>query len=120
MTEVNPGKAMSKRNSAALAGALSMLLLAACDRSGPAPAENAAAGPEANRLEATSPARPAPPGASANESAGPPPDAVSHPDGYLPPAPAEPAEPAEANASGADPSAPATEDEYLRNRQTGR
>lgn len=108
---------MSKRKSAALAGALSMLLLAACDTSGPTPAENAAAGPETNGLETSSPAEPAPPVASANETAGRPPDAVSHPDGYLPPAPAEPAE---ANASGADPSAPATEDEYLRNRQTGR
>jgi hypothetical protein len=112
----NPGKAMSKRNAAAFAGALS-LLLAACGSRDPAPAENTAVAPEANAPEASGPSGPAPPGASANGSvdAVPPPDAVSHPDGYLPPAPAEP-DPAGANSSGA----PATEDEYLRNRQAGR
>ena len=103
---------MPKRH-AALAGAL--LLLAACGGREPAPEDNAAAVPGVDAPETASPSDPAQPNPPADGAADPvpPPDAVSHPDGYLPPAPS-------ADASGPDPSAPATEDEYLRNREAGR
>lgn len=111
---------MSKLD-AAFAGALSILLLASCGSRDRASADNSAVAPEANALETASPSDPAQPGTSANGLADPvpPPDAVSHPDGYLPPAPAEP-DPASANSSRPDPSPPATEDEYIRNGQAGR
>jgi hypothetical protein len=101
----------------AFAAALPFLLLAACGGRDQATAPNGAV--EANGLENSSSSDPVLPGAPANGSADPvpPPDAVSHPDGYLPPARAE-AEPT--NASAADPSPPATEDEYIRNGQAGR
>ncbi|HET9639699.1 MAG TPA: hypothetical protein VFP12_10865 [Allosphingosinicella sp.] len=108
---------MSKRN-AALAGAFCLLLLPSCGSREPESAQNAAVAPGATAPGTAAPAGPPPPGASTNGLADPvpPPDAVSHPDGYLPPAPAEPG----AGNSGSDPSPPATEDEYLRNRQESR
>jgi hypothetical protein len=107
---------MSKRN-AAIAGALSALLLASCG--GREAAENTAAA-GTNAIEASAPSDPPSPDPAADNRAVdtvPPPDAVSHPEGYLPPAPAEPAPP---GANSSDPSPPATEDEYIRNRQAGR
>lgn len=101
----------------AIAGALSILLLSSCGSGAPA-TENAVAAAQANALEAPAPEDPAQPGAPVNTAAGPvpPPDAVSHPNGYLPPVPAEP-EPAGANSAGPDSPLPATEDEYIRNGQ---
>lgn len=103
---------------AAIAGALSLLLLSSCGSKAPAASENIAAAAEGNASGNEALAVPAEPGAPANsaDEAVPPPDAVSHPDGYLPPAPAEPG-PANANSTGTDSSPPATEDEYIRNRQ---
>lgn len=102
----------------ALAAALSCLLLASCGGPGPAVVENEARTADGNAADSAVAADPAGPGPDANAVADPlpPPDAVSHPDGYLPPAPAEP-DPAPANSSG--PGSPATEDEYIRN-QTNR
>ncbi len=101
---------------AAIAGALSLLLLSSCGEKAPAPAQNGAAAAEANAAAsqpAPEPGRTGAPINSADEPV-PPPDAVSHPNGYLPPA--EP-EPAAGNSSGTDPSGPATEDQYIRNGQ---
>lgn len=102
----------------AIAGAVSLLLLSSCGSREPAAAQNTAAVAEANALENVAPADPAQPGAPTNSMGDPvpPPDAVSHPNGYLPPAPAEP-EPPAANSSGTDPGQRATEDEYIRNGQ---
>ncbi|HYJ84257.1 MAG TPA: hypothetical protein VEW26_15605 [Allosphingosinicella sp.] len=104
---------MAKRDSA-FTGALSLLLLASCGGREAEPTDNAAAAAGPNSAAAASPSE-TPPADPANAGAGavPPPDAVSHPDGYLPPAP-------DSNSSGPDPSGPATEDEYLRNGQAGR
>lgn len=102
---------------AAIAGALCGLLLASCGSREPATAANGAAPAEQNAPadpSSAAPAEPAPVGNSTEPV--PPPDAVSHPNGYLPPAPAEP-DPPGANSSGADPSPPATEDQYIRNGQ---
>ena len=103
---------------ATIAWALSLLLLSSCGSPEPAATENNSVETGANSLEAPPPADPAQPDAPADSATGPAPapDAVSHPGGYLPPAPAEP-EPPAANSSGPDPSGPATEDEYIRNRQ---
>jgi hypothetical protein len=103
---------------AAIAGALSLLLLSSCGGQAPAATENAPIAAEANRLESVPPADPAQPGAPANATADPvpPPDAVSHPNGYLPPAPAEPDSPG-TNSTGPDSPPPATEDQYIRNGQ---
>lgn len=103
---------------AAIAGALALLLLSACGAKAPAGSENSATAVEGNASGSESPAAPVQPGTPANSAgeAVPPPDAVSHPDGYLPPAPAE-AEPAGTNSAGTDPSPPATEDQYIRNGQ---
>ena len=103
---------------AAIAGALSLLLLSGCGSQVPAAPDNAAAPIEGNALGNESPAAPAQPGAPVNsaDDSVPPPDAVSHPDGYLPPAPAEPGTEA-ANSSATEKSPPATEDEYIRNGQ---
>jgi hypothetical protein len=105
---------------AAFAAALSMLLLASCGGQERASAQNNIVAAEGVAGENAAPADPAQPGAPDNSVAdpAPPPDAVSHPDGYLPPAP-DGAEPAGANASGPA-SPPATEDEYIRNGQRGR
>ena len=103
---------------AAIAGALSLLLLSSCGSGAPAAPDNGAAAAEANAAGNGSLAEPAQPGAPANaaDEPVPPPDAVSHPDGYLPPAPAEP-QSAGTNSAGADDSPPATEDQYIRNGQ---
>jgi hypothetical protein len=103
---------------AAMTGALALLLLLpSCgpEQAGPA---NSAAAAEENAPESALPADPARPGAPVDSTSGPipPPDAVSHPNGYLPPAPAE-SEPPAANSSGTDPSPPATEDQYIRDGQ---
>lgn len=108
---------------AALAGALSILLLCSCAGQDPASAQNDGA-VESNALENAAPADPAAPGAPGTEANGvaepvPPPDAVSHPEGYLPPAPKEP-DPAGANSSGPEQPPPTTEDQHLRNGQAGR
>jgi hypothetical protein len=102
---------------AASGAALSILLLAACGSRDPAAGPNEAVDAGTNILETSAPSDPAQPGA-ANGTAEPvpPPDAVSHPDGFLPPAPGEP-DPAAANSSGPGAPPPATEDEYMRNRQ---
>lgn len=109
---------MSKIASAA---ALSLLLLAACGSREGASGQNEIVEAEADSPENASPSDPAPPAAPADGVVEPvpPPDAVSHPDGYLPPAPAEPG-PASADPSASKGSPPATEDEYLRNGQAGR
>lgn len=106
---------------AAIAGAFSLLLLSSCGGNAPTAAENGSVATEANATEGSAPANSAQPVMSAtpaNSTAGPvpPPDAVSHPNGYLPPAPAEP-EPTGTNSTGTDPSPPATEDQYIRNGQ---
>jgi hypothetical protein len=103
---------------AAIAGALSLLLLSSCGSQAPAASENGAVAAEGNVSGNESLAAPAQPGAPENsaDEPVPPPDAVSHPNGYLPPAPAEPG-PAAANSTGTDSSPPATEDKYIRNGQ---
>lgn len=111
--------AMSKLKPAI--AALFVLLLPSCGGEGQAGVDNATGNSGENALDNTAPSHPAGTGEPANAAVEPvpPPDAVSHPDGYLPPAPGEP-DPAAANSSGPDSSPPATEDEYLRNRQAGR
>ncbi len=102
----------------AFGAALSIFLLASCGSRDQASEQNKAVDGGANALETPSdPAQPS----TANDGAEPvpPPDAVSHPDGFLPPAPGE-ADPAAANSSGPAATPPATEDEYMRNRQSGR
>lgn len=99
--------------------ALAVLLLAACGGRDQTAVANATAETEADALGNASPSEPIQPGPSANAVGDPvpPPDAVSHPDGYLPPAPGEP-DP-KANSSATETSPPTTEDEYMRNRQAG-
>jgi uncharacterized lipoprotein len=101
--------------------ALSIVLLSACTGQGQAGVDNTTGNSEGNAPENAAPSHPAGTGEPANAAVEPvpPPDAVSHPNGYLPPAPAEP-DPAAANSSAPDSSPPATEDEYMRNRQAGR
>lgn len=102
----------------AFAAALPALLLAACSAPPPAAAENGADNGEAAAAGNAAVPEPVPPGTAVDPADPvPPPDAVSHPNGYLPPAPGE-AEPA--NSSGPETSPPATEDEYMRNKQSGR
>jgi hypothetical protein len=107
--------------SIAAAGMLSLLLSASCGNRETAAAESNVTVPEGTASEGnatgnSAPAEPAQPGAPANGSDEPvpPPDAVSHPNGYLPPAPAEPGS-QPSNSSAPDSSPPATEDEYIRN-----
>jgi hypothetical protein len=101
----------------AFAAAFSLLLLAACGRQEQTSAQNDAAGGEMSAPANSGTSDPRLPVAPAGDAGNvPPPDAVSHPDGYLPPVPGE-AAPAGENSSGSDPSPPATEDEYIRNRQ---
>ncbi len=97
---------------AAIAGALSLLLLSSCGEKAPAPAQNGAAAAEADAAASQPALEPGGTGAPTNsaDEPVPPPDAVSHPNGYLPPAPGEP-EPAAGNSSATDPSGPATEDQ---------
>ena len=103
---------------AAIAGALSLLLLSSCGSQAPAAADNSAAPAEGNATGNAVSAAPDQPGAPANsaDEAIPPPDAVSHPNGYLPPAPAEP-EPTSTNSAGTNSPPPATEDQDIRNGQ---
>lgn len=98
-----------------------LLLLASCGSPEGVSAENNSVAAEGSAPENASTADPAQPGAPANSVADPvpPPDAVSHPDGYLPPVPDSP-DPGTGNSSGPDSSPPATEDEYIRNGQRGR
>jgi hypothetical protein len=105
----------------AVFAALSMLLLAACGGQERTSGENNVVAAEGAAAENSAPADTVQPGAPDNSIAAPvpPPDAVSHPDGYLPPAPDEP-DPAGPNASGPAQPPPATEDQYIRNGQTGR
>lgn len=103
----------------AFAAALSILLLSACGAA-PGAAENGAVEAGANATQnaaAPDPLQPGPPDNAAVDPV-PPPDAVSHPDGYLPPAPGEPDPKAVSSATETSP--PATEDEYMRNKQAGR
>jgi hypothetical protein len=101
--------------------AVPIFLLAACGGREPVSAPNGTVGAEADGPVNAGSSDPATEGASANLVGDPvpPPDAVSHPNGFLPPAPGE-AEPAAANASAPEAPPPATEDEYTRNRQVGR
>jgi hypothetical protein len=112
-------KLQASKLEAAIAGALSLLLLSSCGGETPSATTNAAAPADANAAEdAAATADPIQPGAPVGNSAGPvpPPDAVSHPGGYLPPAPAEPETPV-ANSADPDEAPPATEDQYMRNGQ---
>lgn len=97
-----------------------LLLLCACGGRDQPGVGNETAEVGANALETGNASEPVQPGLPGNAVVDPvpPPDAVSHPDGYLPPAPAE--DPAPVNSSGPDKSPPATEDEYMRNKQAGR
>ena len=115
---------MSKKP-VAVAFALSGLLLAACGGRGSAAAENGAAAAEANALDNAGALEPGQVNGSDDAEANsfPPPDAVSHPNGFLPygeepPAPSAP-EPATDNPPGSKQPPPATEDEYMRNKQSG-
>ena len=105
------------------AAALSGLLLGSCGSREPAGAEANAADAEANVLENAGPSDRGLVEGSDQPGAEPvpPPDAVSHPDGYLPnagdvPAPSVP-EPVTAGPPASREPPPATEDEYLRNKQ---
>lgn len=97
------------------AGAVALLLLAACgSKEAATPGDNAAAAAGKSAPAGPVASEPGASGAAniADEAVSPP-DAVSHPEGFLPPAPAEP---------GASPSEtptppPATEDHYTRNGQ---
>ena len=97
------------------AAALSALLLPSCASPETAPAENRAADAEANRIENASPPDLEHPNVSDDPGVDSdrPPDAVSHPDGYLPNA-------ADVPEPGSKEPPPATEDEHIRNGQAGR
>lgn len=103
---------------AAIAGSLSgLLLLSSCgSREAEATANAAVAADENAAGDPSSPAPVEPAAVDNTAEPVPPPDAVSHPNGYLPPAPAEPDAPG-ANSSATDKSPPATEDQYIRNGQ---
>ncbi|HEX6376749.1 MAG TPA: hypothetical protein VFZ91_13640 [Allosphingosinicella sp.] len=107
------------------AAALSVLLLASCGSQEPKTAENEAADAATNALQNASPSDLGQPNGSdePSDDSVPPPDAVSHPDGYLPnagdlPAPGGPEPTTDSPPSSKEPP-PATEDEYIRNRQAG-
>jgi hypothetical protein len=106
------------------AAALSLLALASCGSRESAAAENNFADAGTDVLENAGPADPGEVNGVVEPGGDtvPPPDAVSHPDGYLPNAGDPPAssapEPATAGAPGSR--EPATEDEYIRNKQAGR
>ena len=105
--------------------ALPAMLLAGCGSRGSAAAENEAAIAETNALENVSASEPGQVNGSAEPEAEsfPPPDAVSHPNGFLPNASDLPPTPAPEGAAASPPGSeerpPATEDEYIRNRQAG-
>ena len=104
----------------AFAAALSGLLLAGCGSGAPTAAENEAADTATNAQENSGLAVPEPVNGSDSPDADavPPPDAVSHPDGYLPDANGLP-EPTTGDSPASRGTPPATEDEYMRNRQGG-
>jgi hypothetical protein len=115
---------MAKRE-VILGAALPALLLAACGSRQPAAAENAAAEASLNGQDNASASNPGEPEVSEGPGIDsvPPPDAVSHPEGYLPnsgdsPAGSEPEQPG-VNSAGPRTPPPATEDEYIRNKQAG-
>lgn len=104
--------------------ALPALLLASCGSQEAATSENLAVAAEANGLDNASLSDPGQPNGSEDPGvdSGPPPDAVSHPEGYLPnagdvPPPAGPEPTADSPTGSKAP--PATEDDYIRNRQAG-
>ena len=114
---------MSRRN-VGLVAALSVLLLAACASQAPTAAQNEGADAEANMVEGAPPdADPGQPGINGIVDPVPPPDAVSHPDGYLPnagDAPPSGPEPTAVDQPRSEEPPPATEDEHIhRNKQTG-
>ena len=100
-----------------------LLLLAGCGGQEEATTENEAAPSETNAVdnETLSDPRDVNRSQAPGDEPVPPPDAVSHPDGYLPNAadgpPSSGAEPPDPPGAKAPP--PATEDEYIRNRQAG-
>jgi hypothetical protein len=103
-----------------MSAAVAIFLLAACGSREPESAPNGTVGAEADAPVDAGSSDPGTEGtANLVGDPVPPPDAVSHPNGFLPPAPGE-AEPAAANASGPEAPPPATEDEYTRNKQVGR
>lgn len=110
---------MSKVASAAV---VSVLLLVACGSRPETVEQNGSVGNGVGANEKkTGSSYPAEAVAPANAAVEPvPPDAVSHPDGYLPLGPGEPVPANEnssgSNSSGSKDSPPATEDEYLHNR----
>ncbi|HYE27123.1 MAG TPA: hypothetical protein VEA61_02660 [Allosphingosinicella sp.] len=105
-----------------LAVALPVLLLAACGRGEPTAADNNVVHAGTKALEDAVASEPGQANGSIEPGADPvpPPDAVSHPDGYLPDAaePPAPSAPATDNSSASREPPPATEDEHMRNRQT--
>ena len=105
----------------AIAAVLAGILIVSCSSQEATTAENGAVGAEANAVGNASPSDPGQPGTPVNgvDAPVPPPDAVSHPDGYLPPVPGEP-DPTTGNSSGPGATPPAIEDEYMRNKQAGR
>ncbi|HEU0135355.1 MAG TPA: hypothetical protein VFR28_11075 [Allosphingosinicella sp.] len=105
--------------------ALSLLLLAGCGGREQGSTVNEAGASGTNLAQDSADPSPDPSSEPSNQSTGPveeavsPPDAVSHPNGYLPPPPAEP-EAGNANSSDSADPPPATEDQYIRNGQGGR
>ena len=108
------------RNPGNLLAALAVLLLSACGTRDRAPTDNAGSEAEPVASANGSIADPGQSAATVDHVAEPvhsaPPDAVSHPNGFLPPAPGEP-EQTGANSSSSNDPPPATEDEYTRNKQ---
>jgi hypothetical protein len=109
---------MSKHKAVFIA-ALSGVLLAGCGSRAPAAAENETVEAAPNAAESASPTGVEPGNVSDPSGADPvpPPDAVSHPEGYLPPVSG--AEPGVESPPASKEPPPATEDEYMRNRQSG-
>ncbi|HEX9964015.1 MAG TPA: hypothetical protein VGB04_03425 [Allosphingosinicella sp.] len=105
-----------------LAAAAPGLLLAACSSQQPSTGLNDVAGVDANMSAEPVAADPALSvnAANAADDAGPPPDAVSHPNGFLPYGNSGAPEATETDATGNAVPPPATEDEYTRNGQGGR
>lgn len=105
----------------AFAAGLSAIWLASCGIQEQEPTDNRVAAVGVNVVENVGVSDSEQPGTSVDGSAEriPPPDAVSHPDGYLPLGPGEP-EPTTVNSSDTNASPPATEDEYIRNKQEAR
>ena len=104
----------------------SLVLLESCGSGEATDAGNDAVPVESNALENASPSDPAQPNGLAEpaDEPVPPPDAISHPEGYLPnagdlPPPPAPEASTDSPPASSDPP-PATEDEFIRNRQSGR